>query len=135
MPHYRENWALAHSLGMDVWLHSCGNIISILPMLKAAGLNVIQQDQQENMGLENLDACAGGQLAFWCPVDIQQTMARGSIDDIRAYVRRMITTVGSHNGGYISMAYSTPEAVAQTPERVAAMCAAFREYQTLTSSN
>ena len=31
MPHYRENWALAHSLGMDVWLHSCGYIIDILP--------------------------------------------------------------------------------------------------------
>ncbi len=127
MPHYRENWALAHALGMDVWLHSCGYIIDILPTLKAAGLNVIQQDQQENMGLENLDARIGGRLAFWCPVDIQQTMAHGSMDDIRAYARRMIATLGAHNGGLISMAYSSPEAVGQTPEKVAAMCAAFRD--------
>jgi len=129
LPHYRENWALAHERGMDVWLHSCGHIIDILPLFKEAGLDVIQQDQQENMGLENLDAQVGGRLAFWCPADIQQTMVRGSLADIRAYVRRMIGTLGSHNGGLISMAYSSPEAVGHAPEKTAAMCAAFREYE------
>jgi len=128
MPLYRENWALAHELGLDVWLHSCGYIIEILPLLRAAGLNVIQMDQQENMGLEALNERVGGKLAFWCPVDIQQTMVRGSIEDIRAYVRRMIATVGAHDGGLISMAYSSPEAVHHTPEKIAAMCAAFREH-------
>ena len=127
-PHYLANWKLAHDLGMDVWMHSCGNIIEILPLLHDWGLDVIQQDQQENMGLENLDRAAGGRLAFWCPVDIQKTMIEGSIEDIRAYVRRMMATIGAHNGGLISMAYSTPESVKHTPEKIAAMCAAFREY-------
>ncbi|MFZ2654616.1 MAG: uroporphyrinogen decarboxylase family protein [Victivallales bacterium] len=128
MPHYRENWALAHKLGMDVWMHSCGYIIDLLPMLKDAGLDVIQQDQQENMGLENLDSKIGGKLAFWCPVDVQKTMIGGSIDEIRAYVRRMIATIGNHHGGLVSMAYSTPQAVGHAPEKTASMCAAFREY-------
>jgi uroporphyrinogen-III decarboxylase len=128
MPHYRENWALAHELGMDVWLHSCGYILPMLPRLHEWGLDVIQQDQQENQGLENLDAAAGGKLAFWCPVDIQKTMIHGSLDDIRVYVRRMVTTLGRHNGGLVSMAYSTPETIHHTPEKIAAMCAAFREY-------
>jgi hypothetical protein len=128
MPHYRSNWGLAHSLGMDVWLHSCGYIIDILPMLKEAGLTVIQQDQQENMGLEKLDAKVGGKLAFWCPVDIQQTMIRGSVADVRAYVKRMVGTVGAHQGGLISMAYSSPDAVQHSPEKIAAMCEAFRDF-------
>ena len=128
LPHYRTNWRLAHDLGMDVWLHSCGHIIDILPALVEAGLDVIQMDQQENMGLESLDKRVGGRVAFWCPVDIQQTMVHGSIEDIVAYVRRMIATLGSHNGGLISMAYSTPEAVGHTPEKIAAMCRAFRSY-------
>jgi hypothetical protein len=128
MPHYRENWALAHALGMDVWLHSCGYIIDILPMLQSTGLNVIQQDQQENMGLENLDATVGGKLAFWCPVDIQQTMVHGTTEDVRAYVKHMVATIGAHHGGLISMAYSSPEAVQHTPQNISAMCAAFREY-------
>ena len=70
LPHYQKNWTLAHELGMDVWLHSCGYIIEILPMFIEAGLNVIQMDQQENMGLENLSEQVGGRIAFWCPVDI-----------------------------------------------------------------
>ncbi|NLG51661.1 MAG: hypothetical protein GX552_16270 [Chloroflexi bacterium] len=128
MPHYRRNWGLAHELGMDVWLHSCGYTIDILPLFVEAGLNVVQLDQQENMGLEALDARLGGKLAFWCPVDIQQTMIRGSVQDVRAYVKRMIDTLGNHNGGLISMAYSSPEAVEHTQEKIDAMCAAFREY-------
>ena len=127
-PHYEANWKLAHDLGLDVWMHSCGQIVPLLPRLHAWGLNVIQQDQQENQGLENLDAAAGGKLAFWCPVDIQKTMIEGSLDDIRAYVKRMVATLGSHNGGLVSMAYSTPETVHHTPEKIAAMCAAFREF-------
>jgi uroporphyrinogen decarboxylase len=128
MPHYVENWKLAYNLGMDVWLHSCGYILPLLPRLHKWGLNVIQQDQQENMGLENLDRVVGGKLAFWCPVDIQQTMIYGSLDDIRGYVRRMVDTLGGHNGGLVSMAYSTPEVIEHTPEKLAAMCGAFRLY-------
>jgi uroporphyrinogen decarboxylase len=128
LPLYRENWALAHALGMDVWLHSCGYTIQVLPWLAEAGLNVAQLDQQENMGLEELDRAVGGRLAFWCPVDVQKTMVTGSEDDIRAYVRRMIATLGAHRGGLISMAYSSPEAVNHTPEKVAAMCEAFRTW-------
>jgi hypothetical protein len=131
MPHYRENWAYAHELGMEVWLHSCGHIIDILPMFADAGLTVIQQDQQENMGLENLAAAVGGKLAFWCPVDIQNTMINGNLDDIRAYAKRMIETLGAFNGGFISMAYSTPNDIDHTPEKLAAMSEAFRENETI----
>ena len=51
----------------------------------------------------------------------------GTGDDIRAYVKRMMATIGNHNGGLCSMAYSQPEAVGHTPEKTAAMCAAFRD--------
>lgn len=128
LPHYRENWALARALGMDVWMHSCGYTLELLPTFADAGLTVIQMDQQENMGLEALDARIGGKLACWCPVDIQQTMVRGSLADIEAYVRRMIATLGSHHGGLVSMAYSSPDAVQHAPEKVAAMCRAFRQF-------
>jgi len=127
MSHYRKNWGLAHELGMDVWLHSCGQIIDVLPLFIEAGLTVIQQDQQENMGLEVLSEKFGGKLAFWCPVDIQKTMIEGSPEEVSAYAKRMIETLGAHNGGFVSMAYSTPEDVNHSPENMAAMCKAFRD--------
>jgi hypothetical protein len=43
-------------------------------------------------------------------------------------VKRMIATLGNHQGGLISMAYSTPDVINHTPEKLAAMCAAFRDY-------
>jgi len=128
MPHYRKNWALAHELGMDVWMHSCGHIIDVLPTFIDAGLNVIQMDQQEQIGLERLDREVGGKVAFWCPVDIQKTMVEGSVHDVREYVRRMVEMLGSHNGGLISKAYPSPEACGHDPEKTAAMCKAFREF-------
>ena len=127
-PRYARVYQAAKDEGMLTFLHSCGYIVDILDDLIEIGLDVIQMDQQENMGLENLDARVGGQLAFWCPVDIQQTMVHGFIDDIEQYVKRMIETVGSHRGGLISMAYSTPEAVHHTKEKLMAMSAAFRRH-------
>lgn len=129
IPLYRENWKLAHDLGMDVWLHSCGYIIDLLPEFIKAGLDVIQMDQQENMGLNNLSEKVGGKIAFWCPVDVQKTMVDGSINDIQKYTKQMISTLGSHNGGLVSMAYSTPAAVGHLPEKTNAMCEAFRKYE------
>ena len=133
MPHYRSNWAYAQELGLDVWLHSCGYIIDILDDFIDAGLNVIQQDQQENMGIDQLNERVGGRLAFWCPVDIQRTMITGTLDEIRAYATKMVTTLGGHHGGFVSMAYSTPDDVEHTPEKLAAMSEAFRAAENLYS--
>jgi len=128
MPYYRRNWALAHDLGLEVWMHSCGHILDALPIFIEAGLDVVQMDQQENMGLENLTKRVGGKIAFWCPVDIQNTMVYGTLEDIENYVKRMIATLGAYNGGLISMAYTTPEDIGQTTEKMAVMCRAFRKY-------
>jgi hypothetical protein len=128
LPRHRRMWGLAHTLGMENWMHSCGYTIEVLPLFAEAGLDVAQLDQQENMGLENLDRVLGGRLAFWCPVDIQRTMVEGSEADIERYVRRMIATLGSHRGGLISKTYPTPKDVHHDPARIAAACAAFRKY-------
>jgi uroporphyrinogen decarboxylase len=128
LPRYIRTWGLAHELGMDTWMHSCGYTIGVLPVFNEAGLDVAQLDQQENMGLENLDRVLGGRMAFWCPVDIQRTMITGSDEDIRAYVRRMIATLGSHKGGLISKTYPSPDDIHHDPRKIAVACAAFREF-------
>jgi uroporphyrinogen decarboxylase len=128
MPHYRKNWQLAHDFGMDMWLHSCGHIAGILPDFIDAGLNVIQMDQQEHIGLDALNNQFGGKIAFWSPVDVQKAMVTGTPQDVRNYVKRMIQTLGSHNGGLISMCYTSPDAVGHTKENTAAMCEAFRAF-------
>ena len=127
-PRYKRVYDAAHEAGMHTFLHSCGHIVEILDDLIETGLDVIQMDQQENMGVELLGERFGGRLAFWCPVDIQQTMVHGTLDDIRAYARKLIDTLGRFNGGFLCKWYGSPKAVDHSEEKIRAMAEAFVEY-------
>ena len=124
-PRYGCIFAAAHERGILTILHSCGYIVDILDDLIEVGLDVIQMDQQENMGLELLGERFGGRITFFCPVDIQNTMVRGSLDEIRAYCRRMVRCLGRPGGGFIPKWYMDPEGAGHRPEAVNAMCEEF----------
>ena len=124
-PAYAKVYSAAHDAGMLTLLHSCGEITAILDDLIDAGLDVIQMDQQENMGLERLGREWGGRITFWCPVDIQQTMARGKTDEIRAYVHELIKHLARPEGGFICGYYGDRTAAGHTDEAVEAMCDEF----------
>lgn len=124
-PRYARLYDAVHAAGMMAFLHSCGDIRAILDDLIEIGLDVIDMQQQENMGLEELSRRFRGRLTFWCPVDIQKTMAYGSLDDIRAYCRRLVTTLGTPQGGFIAQFYSDPVGAGHRPEAVDAMCEEF----------
>lgn len=124
-PRYARVYQAAHAAGMLTLLHSCGDIRSILDDLIEAGLDVIQMDQQENMGLDDLGRRFEGRITFWCPVDIQNTMVRGTLDEIRAYCRKMVRTLGRPNGGFIAKWYPDPDGAGHRPEAVQAMCEEF----------
>jgi len=125
-PRYARVYKAAHDAELLTFLHSCGDITSILDDLIEAGLDVIQMDQQENMGLENLGQRFGGRITFWCPVDIQNTMVRGSTDDIRKYCGKLVQTLGRSNGGFMARWYSDPKGAGHGKAAIEAMCAAFR---------
>ena len=122
---YQRIFQAAHDAGMLTFLHSCGYIIDILDDLIEIGLDVIQMDQQENMGLELLGERFAGHITFFNPVDIQTVMVDGSLDDIRAYCRQMVKHLGRPEGGFIPRWYSDPQGAGHTPEAVDAMCREF----------
>jgi uroporphyrinogen decarboxylase len=124
-PRYAKIYKAAHDAGMQTLLHSCGHIVDILDGLIDAGLDVIQMDQQENMGLELLGERFGGRIAFWCPVDIQNTMARADADEIRAYCRRMVRALGSPKGGFIARWYGDPKGAGHQQHAIDAMSEEF----------
>jgi uroporphyrinogen decarboxylase len=124
-PRYERIFQAAHAAGLLTFLHSCGYIVEILDDLIEIGLDVIHMDQQENMGLDLLGERFGGRLTFFSPVDIQFTLARGDVEEIRAYARDMVRLLGRPNGGFIPRWYSDPKGAGHTPEAVDAMCEAF----------
>jgi hypothetical protein len=124
-PRYAKIYQAAHHAGLLTFLHSCGHIVAILDDLIEIGLDVIHMDQQENMGLALLGERFGGRLTFFSPVDIQQTMVHGTLDDIRAYCRAMVAHLGRPNGGFIPRWYSDPIGAGHRQEAIDAMCEEF----------
>jgi len=124
-PRYARIYQAAHDAGLLNLLHSCGHIVDILDDFIEIGLDVIQMDQQENMGLELLGHRFGGRITFWCPVDIQNTMTRGNPDEIRAYCRKMVALLGRPNGGFMPKWYGDPTGAGHTQAAIDAMCEEF----------
>jgi len=124
-PRYARVYEAAHRAGLLTLLHSCGDITQIMGDLIGIGLDVIQMDQQENMGVELLGERFGGRITFWCPVDIQQTMVHGTLDEIRAYCRKLVTTLGRPEGGFIAQWYGDPVGAGHRPEAITAMAEEF----------
>ncbi|NOY74904.1 MAG: hypothetical protein GXP32_03825 [Kiritimatiellaeota bacterium] len=123
-PAYAKVYAAAHAAGMQTFLHSCGFITDILDDLIEIGLDVIQMDQQLNMGLDKLGEFKGG-ITFWCPVDIQAVMGNHSLDDIRAYCHTLVETLGTPDGGFLPKWYGDPVGAGHGEEAVDAMCEEF----------
>lgn len=126
-PRYAELFKACHENGMDTFMHSCGYIVDILDDLIEIGLDVIQMDQQENMGLDLLGERFRGRITFYNPVDIQQTMAHGTTDEIRAYCHEMFEKLGGPNGGFIAKYYPDPAGAGHTKEALEAMCGEFEK--------
>ncbi len=124
-PKYEKVFKAAHDAGLLMFLHSCGYIVDILDDLIEIGLDVIQMDQQENMGLELLGERFGGRITFYNPVDIQNTMVYGSMENIRAYCRKMTKLLGRSNGGFIPKWYSDPVGAGHRQEAIDVMCDEF----------
>jgi len=124
-PRYGRVYKAAHEAGLLTFLHSCGYIVDILDDLIEIGLDVIQMDQQENMGLDLLGKRFGGRITFWCPVDIQNTMVRGSLQEIRAYCRKLVATLGRPKGGFIAQFYGDPAGAGHSQDAIKTMCDEF----------
>jgi len=87
---YTRLFGLAHSLGISVIMHSCGNNRRILDSLLQAGVNCFQFDQPAIYDFDDLGALlAKYNAALWSPVDIQKVLPTGNRQRIEAEVTRM----------------------------------------------
>ncbi|MFO7821389.1 MAG: uroporphyrinogen decarboxylase family protein [Lentisphaeria bacterium] len=99
-PGEQREYDLVHSYDKDVWVHSCGNIVKAIPSLIEMGLDVLNPVQPECMDLNMLKNDYGDKLAFWGGISTQQSLPRGTPDEVKAEARR-VRDLMSHDGGYI----------------------------------
>jgi len=115
-PRFERLCRLAHTLGIRVFMHSCGKIGSIIPPLIDAGIDLLQFDQPEIHGIDTLAGYRKfGKITFWCPVDIQKVLPLGNEGRIRLKAREMIEKLWKPRGGFIAGHYEDNDSIGLDP--------------------
>ena len=128
IPRMKRMIDLVHEAGAFVFFHSDGAIRPIIPEMIEAGIDILNPIQWRCRGMDRqqLKEDFGDQVVFHGGVDNQQTLAFGSVSDVREEVRHNIELLG-RNGGYILAPCHNIQAVSP-PENVVAMYEAGYEY-------
>ena len=104
--------------GKFVFLHSCGQVESLLEDFVEIGLSGLDPFQPEVMDLERVFERFRGRLAFHGGMSIQSVLPFGSVQDVRRETDRLIR-MGSRGGFIIAPSHAVPGDV--PPENLLAM--------------
>ncbi|MFC1650825.1 uroporphyrinogen decarboxylase family protein [Candidatus Latescibacterota bacterium] len=100
-PRYRAQFGHAHKLGLDVWFHSCGNILDIVPDFHEIGVDVMNISQPNAVDLAHAGGTLRGRQCFMAPVSYQTTSITGTREEIFTEAERLYRELGTDRGGFI----------------------------------
>jgi len=100
-PLYRDYCDLIHAAGKYVFMHSDGHIAAIYPDLIEIGVDALNS-QLFCMDIEALGRAHKGQITFWGEIDRQYLLPFGTVDEVRAGVRRVRRALDDGRGGVIA---------------------------------
>ena len=115
-PYYKKLADELHNRSMKFFMHSCGNVLKIIPELIDAGVDVFQFDQPELSGSDVLAEKFGKKAAFYCPVDIQKIMITGNEKIIKEGALFMLKQFKKSGGSLIAKDYPTWDDLDVLPE-------------------
>jgi uroporphyrinogen decarboxylase len=121
LPRMKRMIDLAHEAGVYAFFHSDGAIRPIIPDMLDIGIDVLNPLQWRSPGMElgGLKRDFGDKVVLHGGVDNQQTLAFGTVDDVRAEVVHNLEIL-SRGGNYILAPCHNIQAVSP-PENVVAM--------------
>ncbi len=91
-PCYTRLCSCIHELGMEAWLHSCGNIKPLIPGLIECGFDVLHPIQKYTMDEREIARDFGRDICILGGMDVQQTIPWKSAEEVRREVRFMYDT-------------------------------------------
>jgi uroporphyrinogen decarboxylase len=126
-PAYRRWFGEIKATGCHTWMHSCGRINDILEELIDVGLEVINNQQPNTVGIDEFGDRYRGRICFEAIVDTQTTLPRGTYEEIRAEAHHLLDAYATPKGGFIASDYNDAEAIGVTDDRRLVMFEAFAE--------
>lgn len=100
-PLYKDYVDLIHAAGKFAFFHSDGHIAAIYPDLVEIGVDAVNS-QLFTMNIEELGRLYKGKITFWGEIDRQHALPFGTIEEVRAAVRRVRSALGDPSGGVIA---------------------------------
>jgi uroporphyrinogen decarboxylase len=116
-PRFTDLCTYAHSLGLKVFMHSCGKMTDIIPDLIETGVDLFQFDQPKIHGIDTLQVFQQqGQVTFWCPVDIQMTLQTKDEATIRQEAGELVEKLWGGQGGFVAGFYMDEPSIGLEPK-------------------
>jgi len=123
-PAYKAMFSKVKAAGFDVWYHSDGNIIEIIPDLIELGV-VVLNCQASVMDRERLKQFAG-RICFRTDIDRQNVLPFVSPAEVKAYVGQLVHDLGTSEGGIVACGEISEDVPL---ENIRAMYEAFVEFR------
>jgi len=123
IPYYKSFCPFVHTYSdIKVFLHHCGSLNILLPMLIDAGIDVLNpvQISAENMDPHALKREFGDKLCFWgggC--NTQRVLGAGNPEDVAGDVRNLMRTFKKNSGFVFNQVHNIMGDV--PPENIVAM--------------
>lgn len=100
-PRYREYARIAHDAGKKLFMHSDGHIQSIYEDIIDVGVDAVNS-QLFCMDIEELGRRCAGRITFYGEIDRQRILPRGTREDCRQAVKRVVDNLYREEGGVIA---------------------------------
>jgi uroporphyrinogen decarboxylase len=118
---YKEIIKFTHDLNLDFILHSCGQILELIPDLIEIGVDVFEFDSPHMTGVENFKIYAKEQkVAFWLSSNIQSTYVNGTPKDVMEEIKYYIKEIANNKGGLAIYEYMSNRALGTPKENIIA---------------
>ncbi|MFW6189666.1 MAG: uroporphyrinogen decarboxylase family protein [Planctomycetota bacterium] len=121
LPRMKRMMDLVHEAGAHVFHHTDGSVMSIIPNLIETGIDLLNPVQWRcrNMDRRVLKDRFGDRIAFHGAMDNQQTLAFGTVEEVKQEVADNIRILGE-GGGYVLAPCHNIQAVSP-PANIVAM--------------
>lgn len=121
-----------HEHGYHFILHSCGRINDLVDRFIDVGVDVMNMQQPNAYGIDEIGDRFAGRIAFLTTVDIQSTLPTGNPAAIRDEAHRLVDSWGTSEGGFIVFNYGDGEGINVGDDIAGIMFEAFMEKMWLT---
>jgi len=101
-PVYADIFGRIRAAGMDVWMHSCGQILNILPHLIEAGVQVVNLMQPNVFPIPRLSRFQG-KVCFEVCADAQSSLPNGDRAAVASEIQALLDTCCTDCGGLIEV--------------------------------